>query len=35
VFPQTFANADQLSLRVVARDDSKPLNAASVYSITA
>jgi HK97 family phage major capsid protein len=34
VFTETFADSDQLYLRVVARYDVKPLNAAGVYIIT-
>ena len=34
VFTETFADSDQLYLRVVARYDIKPLNAAGVYIIT-
>jgi HK97 family phage major capsid protein len=34
VFTETFADSDQLYLRVVARYDLKPLNAADVYIIT-
>jgi hypothetical protein len=34
VFTETFADSDQLYLRVVARDDIKPLNAAGVDIIT-
>jgi HK97 family phage major capsid protein len=34
VFTETFADVDQLYLRVVARYDIKPLNAAGVYIIT-
>jgi hypothetical protein len=34
VFTETFADSDQLYLRVVASYDIKPLNAAGIYSIT-
>jgi HK97 family phage major capsid protein len=34
VFTETFADSDQLYLRVVARYDIKPLNAAGIYIIT-
>jgi hypothetical protein len=34
VVTETFADSDQLYLRVVARYDSKPLNAVGVYIIT-
>jgi HK97 family phage major capsid protein len=34
VFTETFADSDQLYLRVVARYDVKPLNAAGIYIIT-
>jgi hypothetical protein len=34
VFTETFAHSDQLYLRVVARYDIKPLNAAGIYIIT-
>ena len=34
VFTETFADSDQLYVRVVAGYDIKPLNAAGVYIIT-
>jgi HK97 family phage major capsid protein len=34
VFTETFADSDQLYLRVVARYDIKPLKAAGIYIIT-